>query len=388
MASPKITGFSPGSGSTGSKVVITGNGFAGITAVNFNGTSSAYTVDSTTQITATVPAGATSGNIRVISPAGSPYSPTTFAVLKAPALESFSPASGAAGSKVVLKGANFTGATQVLFNGTAAVFTVNSASQITATVPAAAASGGIRVVTPGGAANSATSFQVTGSAVVKATITSFAPASGAAGTSVVITGTGFTGVTAVIFNGAAATYRVDSSTQITANVPTGATSGNIRVIASGGSPYSPTVFTVTKPVAVPAPSVTSFAPSWGHPGEQVTLTGTGFTGTTQVLFGSVAATFTVSSPTTIVATVPALAVSSAIKVVNPGGSSISTAQFSVARIPSITTFSPRSRASATPSPSPVAGSSAPDTSPSAMGRLRRSRSSRTPPSQRLSPQPT
>ncbi len=62
---PVITDFSPKAGIVGSSVVITGTGFTGATSVTFNGTSAAFTVNSNTQITATVPAGATGGVIAV-----------------------------------------------------------------------------------------------------------------------------------------------------------------------------------------------------------------------------------------------------------------------------------------------------------------------------------
>ncbi len=62
-----VSGISPSSGEAGVSVVITGTGFTGTTAVNFNGTAASYTVDSNTQITATVPAGATDGPITVVN---------------------------------------------------------------------------------------------------------------------------------------------------------------------------------------------------------------------------------------------------------------------------------------------------------------------------------
>lgn len=73
----------------------------------------------------------------------------------------FSPASGCQGiGGIVITGTNFTGATAVNFNGVAAVFTVNSATQITATVPLSATTGIISVITPGGTATSVSSFTV------------------------------------------------------------------------------------------------------------------------------------------------------------------------------------------------------------------------------------
>jgi uncharacterized protein (TIGR03437 family) len=80
----------------------------------------------------------------------------------APTISGFSPASGGVGSSVTITGTNFTGATSVKFNGQSASFTVNSSTQITATVPNCSSSGTISVTTAGGTANSSSSFSVTG----------------------------------------------------------------------------------------------------------------------------------------------------------------------------------------------------------------------------------
>jgi len=79
----------------------------------------------------------------------------------APALTSFAPTSGPVGTSVTITGSNLSGATAVKFNGTTAAFAVNSDTQITATVPAGAATGTISVSTPGGTATSGASFTVT-----------------------------------------------------------------------------------------------------------------------------------------------------------------------------------------------------------------------------------
>ncbi len=79
----------------------------------------------------------------------------------APSITSFAPASGKVGDTVVVTGTNLTGATVVRFGGTAApTFTVDSATQITATVPAGAHTGPIAVTAPGGSATSAANFAV------------------------------------------------------------------------------------------------------------------------------------------------------------------------------------------------------------------------------------
>ena len=78
-----------------------------------------------------------------------------------PAITSFSPASGCQGiGGIVITGSNFTGATSVNFNGVLAAYTVNNATQITATVPLSATTGAISVTTPGGTTASPSSFTV------------------------------------------------------------------------------------------------------------------------------------------------------------------------------------------------------------------------------------
>jgi uncharacterized repeat protein (TIGR03803 family) len=54
-------------GAAGAPVIIFGNGLTGATSVTFNGTAATFTVVSDTEITTTVPAGATTGSIQVVT---------------------------------------------------------------------------------------------------------------------------------------------------------------------------------------------------------------------------------------------------------------------------------------------------------------------------------
>jgi hypothetical protein len=81
LAAPTISGFSPGQGVAGASVTISGTGFNGATAVAFNGTNAVFNVVSSTQISATVPAAATSGKITVTTPVGTATSAGTFVVV-------------------------------------------------------------------------------------------------------------------------------------------------------------------------------------------------------------------------------------------------------------------------------------------------------------------
>ncbi len=168
---------------------------------------------------------------------------------RGPTITGFSPSSGPAGSSVIVLGSNFTQVNTVSFNRVSAGFTVNSSSQITATVPAGAATGPITVVTGAGSVTSRSSFTVTAPPTPPA-ITGFSPASGASGTAVKVTGTNFGGATGVAFNGASASYTIDSASQITATVPGGATSGPITVTTGSGTATSASSFTVA-PAAGP-----------------------------------------------------------------------------------------------------------------------------------------
>lgn len=166
-AAPTISSFSPASGPVGTSVTIHGNNFSGpdVTSVSFNGTSATFTIDNAQKITATVPAGATTGPIAVTSPDGTATSSTNFTVTGAgaPTITSFNPTSGPVGTSVRINGTNFTGATAVSFdNVNAPGFAVNGAgTRITVAVPTGATTGPIRVTTPSGTATSSSNFTVT-----------------------------------------------------------------------------------------------------------------------------------------------------------------------------------------------------------------------------------
>ncbi|SEG53090.1 hypothetical protein SAMN04488130_1301, partial [Flavobacterium urumqiense] len=79
---PTITSFTPTNSciGTATSVVLTGNNFNGATAVNFNVLAASYTVNSNSQITAVLPATATTGPITVTTPSGTTASLTDFTV--------------------------------------------------------------------------------------------------------------------------------------------------------------------------------------------------------------------------------------------------------------------------------------------------------------------
>jgi len=78
---PVIRSFSPSSGAVGTGVIIAGNSFTGTTSVSFGSVNASdFTVNSDTRITATVPAGASTGRIYVTTPGGPAASASSFTV--------------------------------------------------------------------------------------------------------------------------------------------------------------------------------------------------------------------------------------------------------------------------------------------------------------------
>jgi hypothetical protein len=237
-AKPAISSFTPDRGPAGASVTIDGSGFAGATSVKLGGTNAqSYTVDSDTEITATVAAGTHSGKITVATPSGTATSAISFTMM---AITSFSPSSGQVGAKVTITGSGFTGATAVTFNGTEAQSYTVTDSVIKAVVAAGTSTGTISVTNSDGTATSVTAF------TLKPSISGFTPAKGPATTSVVIDGYGFTGASSVKFGTTnAQNYAVDSDTEITAVVAAGTHSGKVTVIAPGGTATSAVTFNGT-----------------------------------------------------------------------------------------------------------------------------------------------
>ena len=150
----------PASGKVGATVEILGTNLTRATGVTFNGTAATFKVVSGSLITTTVPSGATTGKVKVTTPGGTLSSNVPFRVT--PSISSFSPTSGPPGTIVTITGESLTGATCVTFGRVeAASFTVDSYTEITATVAAGAKTGRIGLITPGGSALTSETFTVT-----------------------------------------------------------------------------------------------------------------------------------------------------------------------------------------------------------------------------------
>jgi uncharacterized repeat protein (TIGR03803 family) len=149
----------PTSGTVGRGIGIVGLNLMGATKVSFHGVSTVFTVVSGTKISAVVPAGAATGPVTVTTPGGALTSNMPFVVM--PQITRFKPTRGPVGTAVTILGTTLTHTTSVTFGGIKAKFTVNSDSQVTATVPPGAVTGAIGLTTPAGTATTVPIFSVT-----------------------------------------------------------------------------------------------------------------------------------------------------------------------------------------------------------------------------------
>lgn len=337
---PGVAGFSPTTGRQGTNVVITGSNLLGTTNIQFNDVNATdFTVLSNGAIRVSVPANATTGKLRVRTPAGSVLTSSNFVV--EPLITGFAPPFGPVNTSVTVFGANLNVGTPIVrFNGvqasspTGVIF-----GQLTAIVPAGATTGPITVTTTNGTATSATKFYL------PAGISSVSPIFGPAGTPVTITGTNFTDAGAVTFNGTpAAAFSVQNSNSIGAIVPFGVPSGPVIITTPAGTASNNAVKFYGAPV------ITAFTPNHGLPGTNVTIFGQNFLDATAVLFNGSNATFTVVNNTSINAIVPTNAQTGPITVFAPGGTNTSPENF-------VLDYSANVSVSVNDSPDPVVVSS-------------------------------
>jgi tripartite motif-containing protein 71 len=136
-------------------------------------------------------------------------------------------------------------------------------------------------------------------------IVSISATSGLVGSSLTITGSGFSTTPSenvVKVNGTTAIVTATSATSLTAIVPTGATTGKVSVTRAGFTAQSTSEFLV-----LPL-SVTSFTPSVGSAGANVVVNGTGFSSiaaNNEVKFNGITSEVTSSTPTSLIAKIPA-----------------------------------------------------------------------------------
>ncbi|MDG4769108.1 IPT/TIG domain-containing protein [Solwaraspora sp. WMMD792] len=300
-----VTGLDPDFGPTsgGTTVTITGSGFTGATGVTFDGVAgSGFAVNPAgTEITVVTPPGAAGpADVVITFPAGTADAGIFTYVPPTPTASSIDPDSGpqSGGQTVTITGSGFVpNGTSVTFDGVPATDVVvdPSGTSLTAvTPPGAVGPADVVVTTDGGSTDPlAYTYLADGSdAVVTGLDPDFGPTSG--GTTVTITGSGFTGATGVTFDGVAGSgFAVNpAGTEITVVTPPGAAGPADVVITFPAGTADAGIFTYVPP------TIDSVVPDSGPNtgGTTVTITGSGFTGATDVTFGGVPGTDLVVDP--------------------------------------------------------------------------------------------
>ena len=277
---PSISSVSPTSGIPNAPVTINGANLSGA-SVTIGGIAANITSNTGSTITTSVPSTAPAASVSIVvtvanlAPASAGFTVLAPPPPAAPTVSLASPTSGVPGTVVTLTGANFSGVTSVTIGGISANFSINSATQITTSVPATAtvaSLGGVVVTvptfTPG-------TIGFTVLAPPPPVINTVSPPTGFVNTVLTIAGTGLSGASVTI-GGIAASVTTSSATSITTSVPAGVALGvaNIVVTTVAGTASSSAFNVAAAPVGditidgntVPNPSKLAFIIPPGHGG--------------------------------------------------------------------------------------------------------------------------
>lgn len=150
-----ITTFSPGTGPVGTVVTLNGSGFSGSNRAWIGAAhNGVVTILSDTRARVTIPAGATTGAIRLLNPAHAAVTAAVFTVKGAvvyrqQSITSFSPHEGRAGTVVTVNGKGFSGSNRAWVGAAKnAAVKVISDTQVKVTIPSGATSGAIGILNP------------------------------------------------------------------------------------------------------------------------------------------------------------------------------------------------------------------------------------------------
>jgi|GEM_PF-1196549 len=240
---PVITSITPDKGDIGTAVEIAGSNFRSGSSIFFNGTQANATVVSSTKITAIVPAGATTGKVKVVSGTSlEAISPADFYVH--PTITGFTPTSGKEGNEITITGTNFStdvAEPNVVYFGTIAVpssdVQVISATELKVKVPTGLSATAVKIFVEVKAmrAESTDSF----TPLPDFSVTGVTPMHGQEGSEVTISGTGLNNVTKVLFGTHEATIKAGSTdNQLVFYVPAGyngATDNKASIVLETGS---------------------------------------------------------------------------------------------------------------------------------------------------------
>jgi len=240
-AIPQVTSVTPTTVTPPARITVAGTDLDAVSQARLGSTALAIAAQSATSLALDVPAGASTGFLTLVDRGGTArQSAQQVTVLNALTVTAFSPTAVVTGAALTITGTGLDRAATVEFAGgaSAPIASRSGTTSITVTVPSAAQTGPVVVVTSSSErAASATALTVAPRIVV----TNAGTFSVAAGGSVTLAGSGFGEVSGVTVGGQTATLGARSATSLTLTVPAGISCGAISLLSasqpavSGGS---------------------------------------------------------------------------------------------------------------------------------------------------------
>ncbi|WP_255474091.1 DUF7619 domain-containing protein [Pontibacter qinzhouensis] len=319
IMTPTIANFSPATGKFGTEVTVTGTKFSEDLRHNkvyFNGVLAEVVAGDAQNLKVRVPAGASTGTLKILTENGGTSSTLLFMVYQPPVISSVLPAQGTVGAEVTLTGNYLTEdlLEQVMLGAILCDVKRQTQNQLVVTIPAGAVTGNFKVLTKGGEHVSMQPFRVWHTPGITATDTAMQRVGG----KVRIKGLNF--APEVIYNtvqfGNIQAEVLQASEQVLqVRVPQGAQSGQLSVTTPGG--------TAVRPFAIiPAPQLTEVLPASASVGTEVELKGIHFAAIGKadtILFNNLKAAVITSSATSYTVRVPRGAETGKVIVAGSGG---------------------------------------------------------------------
>ena len=274
---PVIEDVEPTSGPPGTVVRVSGRHFPKDASVSIAGRALPVVERLPNRISVQVVEGSPSGNVAVSGQTGAVRGPEfrVTPVPPAPTITAVEPTKGAPGTRVVLRGKNFSprlAANMVTLSGRPVVLRAASSESLELTVPQGASSGPF-VVRVAQAEVGSAPFEVLGSLVIDAV----SPARAVPHGELTIRGQGFSAVAErnrVFLGNVALQVKSASERELVVVLPAKIASAPLLVDVEGGG----RVTTVVPVLVQLPPQVASFAPRAGSAGTLVTVRGTSFGG--------------------------------------------------------------------------------------------------------------
>lgn len=276
---PAVTAMSPPAASVGQRVTLRGSNFGtdlGRVQVTVGGRPAVVSAVTPTELTITVPEGATTGRVAVTASGIGPVDSTTdFTVLVPVSLSRFEPRAADVGDRITLFGAGFSTApaqNAVTLNNTRLTVVSATATELVCELTPGSRSGNLAVAVEGnGNARLREPFMVT----VRPRISAMEPDRGPPGTAVVLRAANLPADRSLVqvrISGVDVPIESYTREAVTVRVPPNAQSGRFSIVVRlQGTGATEQPFTVLQPVTLAA-----VEPPAGPVGATVTLRGTGF----------------------------------------------------------------------------------------------------------------